>query len=64
MLSAGPLPNHVIALDDAVNGTGFEIKPRSSQHLLVTLDSFCSPWPLTMSAAVTAKPCHTLSCRA
>jgi hypothetical protein len=42
------LPNHVIALDGAVNATGFEIKPRSSHHLLVTLDSFCSPWPLTM----------------
>jgi hypothetical protein len=64
MLSADPLPNHVIALDGTVNVTGFEIKPRSSHHLLVTLDSFCSPWPLTMSAVVTPELRYRLSRRA
>jgi DDE superfamily endonuclease len=32
-------PNHISALDGADNATGFGIKPRSSHHLFVTLDS-------------------------
>jgi hypothetical protein len=40
MLSADPYPNQLIALCCAVNAAGIRIKPRSSHHLVVTLDSF------------------------
>jgi hypothetical protein len=39
MLSADPLPKSYYRAECAVNATGFGIKPRSSHHLLVTLDS-------------------------